>query len=165
MVDERTPKPRGPEEVNPYGSGSDGTLRAGDRAPDAPGLTPVAGDEEALTALFDVFRPVYHTMLLFNLPSSEMALMLAAAKMYPSNCIKTVAIFPRGTSKPVVAEKSDLAFIDTNGHAFDGYQVSRDRPVIVIVRPDGYIGAIVHGLQGFAAYFRRIFIGMGDTMR
>ena len=35
VVDERTPKPEGPEEVNPYGDVSDTSLRAGDRAPDA----------------------------------------------------------------------------------------------------------------------------------
>ena len=165
VVDERTPKPRGPMEVNPYGSGTDGTLRAGDRAPDAPGLVPVSDDDGALAALFDVFRPIHHTMLLFNLPTQELARMLTAAKMYPSKCIKTVVIYPRGTSKAVVTGKPDLAFIDREGHAFKSYQVPQDRPTIVIVRPDAYVGAIAHGLQGFASYFRRIFIGMGDTMR
>ena len=63
VVDERTPKPKNAQDVDPYGAGSDGTLRAGDRAPQAPGLVTASAGE---TSLFDLFGPGHHTVLLFK---------------------------------------------------------------------------------------------------
>ncbi|KZT74558.1 hypothetical protein DAEQUDRAFT_720739 [Daedalea quercina L-15889] len=158
-VDERTPKPEGPESVNPYGSGADGDLRAGDRAPQAPGLVPVHEGEAA--SLFDVFRPTHHTVLLFNLPAQETERVLVAAKKYPSGFVKTAVILPQGTSDLQVVGQPDLAFVDRDGHAFTTYQVSPEKPTIVIVRPDGVVGGIVYGVGGFEKYFKGIFSAAG----
>lgn len=155
VVDERTPKPEGPEEVNPYGDVSDTSLRAGDRAPDAPALLPVGAG--APTALFDVFRPRYHTVLLFNLPVEETKRVLAETKKFPQGLVKTVAIAPQGPSDVKIVGQLDLALVDSEGHAFAGYRVSPDKPTIVIVRPDGVVGGIVYGLDGFRKYFRTVF--------
>ncbi|KAH9912701.1 FAD binding domain-containing protein [Fomitopsis serialis] len=132
VVDERTPKAQSPESVNPYGSGTDGDLRAGDQADDP-------------TSLFSVFRPSHHTALLFNIPAEEMEQVLRVAQKYPSGSVKTVSIYPQGTSNPT----------DRDGHAYAGYQVSPEKPTIVIVRPDGVVGGI---------YFRGVFDATGDAL-
>ncbi|EPS95859.1 hypothetical protein FOMPIDRAFT_142547 [Fomitopsis schrenkii] len=155
VVDERTPKPKGPEEVNPYGDGSDGSLRAGDRAPDAPGLLPVSGG--APTSLFDVFGPNHHTVLLFNVPAEESERVLAVTRNYPDGLVKAVVISPQGASAAKVAGQPDVAAVDQDGHAFAGYQVPLEEPTIVIVRPDGVVGGTVYSLSGFQEYFRNVF--------
>lgn len=159
VADERTPKPKGPEEVNPYGDDVDGSLRAGDRAPDTPGLVPINGG--APTALFDVFGPGHHTVLLFNLPAEEAERVLDVTKKYPESLVKTVAISPQGASASKVVGQPDLAVIDKDGYAFTEYQVSPEKPMIVIVRPDGVVGGIVYGLDGFQEYFGNIFFCSG----
>lgn len=160
VVDERTPKPESADSVNPYGSGTDGELRAGDRAPEAPGLTPVVGGEA--TSLFSAFRPDHHTVLLFNLPTQDAEQIIKATKKYPTGLVKTAVIFPQGTSNPEAVGQPDLAFVDSDGHAFTAYQVSPEKPAIVIVRPDGVIGGIVYGLDGLRKYFRGVFSAVGD---
>lgn len=155
VVDERTPKPKGPEEVNPYGDESDKSLRAGDRAPDAPALLPVSGG--APTALFNIFRPTHHTALLFNLPAEETERVLAATKKFPEGLIKTAAIAPQDSSVPEVASQPDFALVDSEGHAFAGYLVSPDKPTIVTVRPDGVVGSIVYGVDGLQKYLGTVF--------
>lgn len=157
VVDERTPKPKGPQEVNPYGDGADGSLRAGDRAPDATGLVPRDGG--APTALFDVFGPGHHTVLLFGLPVEETERVLSLTKKTPAGLIKTVAIAAQGASetKVTASGQPDISAVDKDGHAFAGYQVPLDKPTIVVVRPDGVVGGIVYGVDGFGKYFKAVF--------
>ncbi|KAF8712019.1 hypothetical protein AX14_013154 [Amanita brunnescens Koide BX004] len=53
--------------VDAYRALDESTLVAGDRAPDAPGLTVVKADAEvAETRLFDLFKATYHTVLVFS---------------------------------------------------------------------------------------------------
>ena len=163
VVDERTPKPESAANVNPYGDGTDGTLRAGDRAPQAPGLVLVNGGASE-TSFFDVFRPSHHTVLLFNTPGELTERALAAAKKAPVGLVKTVAIFPQGTSSPQVFGQPDLVVVDKDGHAFREYQVTPEKPTIVVVRPDGVVGAIVYGLDGFLQYFKGVFTALGGTV-
>ena len=155
VVDERTPKPKGPEEVNPYGDDSDKSLRAGDRAPDAPALLPVGGGTP--TALFNIFRSTHHTALLFNLPSEEAERVLALTKKFPESLVRTVVIAPQGSSVPKFANQPDLALVDSEGYAFSGYLVSLNTPTIVIVRPDGVVGGIVYGIDGLQKYCGAVF--------
>ncbi|TFY54307.1 hypothetical protein EVJ58_g8943 [Rhodofomes roseus] len=165
VVDERTPKAESPNDVNPYGSGNDSELRAGDRAPEAPDLVPVrTGEADGATSLFNVFRPMHHTVLLFNLPAEEMEQLLQAAQKYQAGSVKTVLVFPQGTSDPHIAGQPDLVVVDKGGHAYAGYLVSPEKPTIVIVRPDGVIGGIAYGLKGFETYFRGVFSVIGDAL-
>ena len=158
VVDERTPKPKSAAEVNPYGSGDNNSLRAGDRAPQAPGLIRVgATSGPSETSLFDTFGPDHHTVLLFNAPADEAERAVGAAKQYPAGIVKTVAIVPQGASEPGVAGQLDVAVIDKDGYAFSAYQVSPAKPTIVIVRPDGVVGGIVYGLEGLKTYFGGVF--------
>lgn len=51
------------------------------------------------TALFDVFRPSYHTVLLFNLPAEETERVLCETKKkFPQSLVKTVTIDSQGSS-------------------------------------------------------------------
>ena len=161
VVDERTPKPQSASDCDPYGDGTDGTLRAGDRAPQAPGLVP--GDGAGETSLFDVIGPDHHTVLLFNVPANEAERVIGAVKKYPAGLVKTVAIASQGTSAPQVAGAPDVAVVDKAGHAFSGYQVSPEKPTIVIVRPDGVVGGIVYGLEGLGKYFGGVFSAIDNV--
>ena len=163
VVDERTPKPKSADEVNPYGAGSDGSLRAGDRAPQAPGLITVNADV-AETSLFDIFGPDHHTILLFNTPADETERVISAVKKYPAGIVKTVAIFPRDVEGPSIAGQPDIAVTDKEGYAFSAYQVSPERPTIIIVRPDGVVGGIVYGLDGIKTYFGGVFDAVKDSV-
>ncbi|TFY63852.1 hypothetical protein EVJ58_g2993 [Rhodofomes roseus] len=165
VVDERTPKAESPNDVNPYGSGNDSELRAGDRAPEAPDLVPVrTGEADGATSLFNVFRPTHHTVLLFNLPAEETEQLLQAVQKYPAGSVKTVLVFPQGTFDPHVAGQPDLVVVDKGGHAYAGYLVSPEKPTIVIVRPDGAIGGIAYGLKGLDNYFRGVFSVIDEAL-
>ncbi|KZT64163.1 monooxygenase [Daedalea quercina L-15889] len=156
VVDERSPdKPK--EAVNVYGGEKGGDLRAGDRALDAPALSPVSGDQTP-TSFFHIFRPVYHTVLLFTADTSAAAPILEALKRYPSGSLKIVVVYPRntaGNANPVAG--ADLAVVDTEGHAYAAYGASPERTLAVVVRPDGVVGAVVYGLEGLKAYFGAVF--------
>ncbi len=45
---------------------------------------------------------------------------------------------------------------DASGHAFKEYGLSPDAIHVVIVRPDGVIGAFVKGTEGVNKYFNTI---------
>lgn len=158
VVDEHTAKPKRAQDVDPYGAGTNGVLRAGNRAPDAPGLiTTTAGE----TSLFDMFGPDYHTVLLFNLHPGDAERVIRAVKGYPAGLVKTVAIASQGA--PVISGAPDIATVDTAGHAFSTYQVVSEKPTIVIVHPDGVVGGIVYGLGGLAKYFEGVFSVIGNA--
>lgn len=47
--------------------------------------------------------------------------------------------------------------IDQAGHAYRGYVVEEGEIEIVVVRPDGVVGAIVRGAAGLERYFEGVF--------
>jgi len=47
--------------------------------------------------------------------------------------------------------------VDRDGHARRAYLVQGGSMTIVIVRPDGFIGAIVNEVNGIDRYFSKIF--------
>ncbi|KAJ3810429.1 hypothetical protein F5876DRAFT_65623 [Lentinula aff. lateritia] len=130
------------EANDPYRSGNDGTVRAGDRAPDAPYLAQLG-----------------HSALVF--PScigrdfvDEVSGILRG---YPSNLLKSILILPR-TSSDSSFTLSDTTLVDIEGHVHSGYDVAHDPPAVSIVRPDGYVGAsVTSGRLGMRIYFLIIF--------
>jgi len=77
---------------------------------------------------------------------------------YPEKTIQAVCIVPKGTTLPVpplVAETIKLE--DRDGYAYMGYAVDKADNIVVVVRPDGVIGAIVFGVEGTEEYFDGIF--------
>ncbi|KAK0489306.1 hypothetical protein IW261DRAFT_1414669 [Armillaria novae-zelandiae] len=149
IVDE-TPV-EGEEAVDPYQSGNDGTIRGGDRAPDAPGLVFVS-DSSRKTSLFDVFGSSYHTVLVF---SNENTAVLDALKSYPAGIVKSVVIVPH---RPAGTISTDYVLVDGDGYAYKHYKIAEKITKVVVVRPDGIIGALVTGVDGLKRYFKEILV-------
>ncbi|CCM01286.1 uncharacterized protein FIBRA_03335 [Fibroporia radiculosa] len=160
VVDERNPHKTGEdcEPLDAYGVDGSTGLRAGDRAPDAPGLVPVnAGADAKLTSLFRTFGSTYHTVLFFTPDPSNVTLALESLKAYPAELILSAIVYPKGTSNTLVIGHADKCFVDGQAHASAAYGISALETMIVIVRPDGIVGGIVRGAGGLKQYFRGIF--------
>ena len=114
-----------------------GGLSAGDRAPDAP-IRGVAGQA---TRLFELFRGAHWTLLGYEVERGSMP--------------------PRpGLHIHVFGPYGDM--IDNGGHFRDTYVLSAGD--WVLVRPDGYIGAIVttRDITALEGYFAHVGLGSAD---
>ncbi|KAK0214928.1 FAD binding domain-containing protein [Armillaria fumosa] len=140
-----------PESIDPYRSGEGGPLRAGDRAPDAPGLVSVQGEK---MNLFDIFRTSYHTVLIFPGADLEVKAILDLVKAYPVGTVKSVVILQQNAT-PADDFPADFVLTDGDGYARKHYN---DRNGIVVVRPDGIVGALIGGADGLKQYFKGIFL-------
>ncbi|RPD65610.1 hypothetical protein L226DRAFT_530850 [Lentinus tigrinus ALCF2SS1-7] len=128
-------------------------VRAGDRAPEAPGLIDASGKE---TSLFEIFNPSTHTLLLFaqDGAGSKVQEVVAAAQASPLAQVTKTLIF--GRDGVPVAVGGAGSYHDKEGHAYKAYGVDGQLLTVVIVRPDGYIGAFVYDADGVHTYFTRI---------
>ncbi|HEX4607194.1 MAG TPA: FAD-dependent monooxygenase [Urbifossiella sp.] len=110
-----------------------GAVRAGDRAPDAP--CEAAGTP---TRLFDVFRGPRCTLLAFG---ADAAGIVAEVNTWYQGFVRAYQVVRPGAP----AESAHL--IDTGGHIHHGFDI--DPPpgarVLVLVRPDGYVGLVTAG--------------------
>ena len=135
-------------------------VRAGDRAPDAPALLslPSKGDGE-LMRLFDIFKPSFHTVLLFTSGNLEGATpFLARLANLPSDLFKVLAIIRSGATLQGSLDGLDLVLEDTKGFAADGYGFKGSyAPTAVLVRPDGMIGAFAVSGGGLQKYLSTVF--------
>jgi len=147
VLDERS---TGEVTGNPYGS-DDGRVCAGDRSPDAPGLIDSSGEQ---TKLFNIFKPWLHTLLIFG--NDLVSPVLRALGRYPEKTIQAICIVPKGNPLPVPS-LANMVLEDRDGHAYTGYAIHKARSTVVVVRPDGMIGAIVFGMRGMERYFDRFF--------
>lgn len=132
-------------------------LRAGDRAPDAPWLVGVTKGLGA-TQLFDLFEPTRHIALIFPLMDSDVVSFIDALSTYPTGTVTTVVVLPKGS---VLVERNsqwgaDSVVLDDNEHAWKAYPTAEGGNV-VIVRPDGYVGAISKTVKGVTSYKELIF--------
>ena len=107
------------------------------------------------SALFDLFKPTHHTVLVFA-PRGGAAKIIQAIQAYPAGTVQTVVLGKDAVPQTVDGAKS---YYDKEGHAHRAYQVDGDTETIVVVRPDGYVGAVVYDLTGLKTYFSRIFRG------
>jgi 2-polyprenyl-6-methoxyphenol hydroxylase-like FAD-dependent oxidoreductase len=107
-----------------------GAVRAGDRAPDAP----VTRAGELPTSLFELFRGPHWTLLGFG--------------VRPAGPVPAYAVVRPG--EPA----GENAVIDTDGHAYQGYDVADG--TFVLVRPDGYIGLITESAESVAQYWAEL---------
>ncbi|KAF7982425.1 hypothetical protein HWV62_28549 [Athelia sp. TMB] len=146
----------------------DGALRGGDRAPDAPGLSDLRSLDGAKgvanTRLFDIFKPYKHTVLVFSsaAPTEQCTAILRALERYPKDLIQSVVVHSWQVYKGDDAglETATMVLRDKLGHAYDGYAVipRAEAPTVYIIRPDGVIGGLVHGVEGVDKYFGGIFL-------
>ncbi|GHO97002.1 3-(3-hydroxyphenyl)propionate hydroxylase [Reticulibacter mediterranei] len=101
------------------------SIRAGDRAPDAPCVSVESGEQ---VRLFDLYRGTHFTLLLFgNQPAPQL----------PTSALDHIQLY-RIIRSGETAGNNDHVLIDTEGHAYRAYGVSGD--ALILLRPDGYIG-------------------------
>ncbi|KAH9840296.1 monooxygenase [Rhodofomes roseus] len=163
VVDERTPKEEIP--VDPYGVSYSATdiVRAGDRAPNAPGLIILdsTGGQQRTTAtsLFDIFGPSYHTVMVFCDGTDKPDQIWSCLGAYPLEILRKVLVCARSDDTRSWANivNADVAVVDRDAHVHAGYQVQEDELVVIIVRPDGMIGGIVRSAHGVKQYFDGVF--------
>ncbi|RPD65609.1 hypothetical protein L226DRAFT_530852 [Lentinus tigrinus ALCF2SS1-7] len=131
-------------------------VRAGDRAPDAPGLVDAKGNE---TSLFEILKPNTHTLLLFSRKQAGGSLqdiMVVASASPIANVMQTVVLGHQSLPDAVAGAG---VYHDKEGHAYRAYHVDEGVLSVFIVRPDGYIGAFVDDVDGLQTYFSRIVGG------
>ncbi|KAG1729638.1 FAD binding domain-containing protein [Suillus paluster] len=124
---------------------------AGDRAPDAPKLLKVQPRESELMTLFSLYRPWRHTVIVFA---------PIALESYDKSLVRSAIILPSLAPTTPVASPADLVLLDQANHAYSAYLVEATQTKVFVIRPDGVVGAIVHGAEGVKKYFSRIFRDM-----
>lgn len=133
-----------------------GSLRAGDRAPEAPGLTSASG-LGAATSLYALFSPYLHTILIFAPPNAfdDVEAAVDAVCAYPTVAVQTFVIsreaIPHAITKTTV-------LVDHEGYAWRAYMTGKQNITFVVVRPDTFIGAIVTDNSGVGRYFSKILV-------
>ncbi|KAJ6511503.1 FAD binding domain-containing protein [Mycena vitilis] len=140
---------------NAYAKVEGGRSRAAYRAPDAPGL--VCKGEDVPTRLFAIFSASAHTVLLFGGDAAAHASLAEVLARLPEGTVRMVQIVPQGQTAGASAG-STLVLEDRAGHAYTGYGVPADKRTVVVVRPDGVVGATVTGAKGIERYFRNILL-------
>jgi len=169
VVDERTPKEETPGD--PYGvlaSGVGDVVRAGERAPDAPGLIVLrpgvgTGPQQETTSLFNIFGPSYHTALIFSDGTEKAEKIASHLGVYPPELLRKVLVYGDGIHSQATFDNTDVSVVDRDGQAHGGYQVQKDEFLVIIVRPDGVIGGIVRGTNGVMCYFDGVFATQVDS--
>ncbi|KAJ6493618.1 FAD binding domain-containing protein [Mycena vitilis] len=143
----------------------DRPLSAGDRAPDAPGLLvlkrPVtdktATADMFTTSLFRTFLASRHTVLMFTNEANRYEPIIRLLAPYAHDAVQSVVVVRAQGTVPASAHTlADWVFEDRGGNAYRAYAL-RDGCDVVVVRPDGLIGAIVRSREGLRRYFRGVF--------
>jgi 2-polyprenyl-6-methoxyphenol hydroxylase-like FAD-dependent oxidoreductase len=128
-----------------------GALRGGDRAPDAVGTDARGGRQR----LFDRLRGSAFTLLVFGEADDHDGLAQLRAR-WPSvvNVVRIV--------RDAATAMSD-DFVDLQGHARKGYDVTA--PATVLVRPDGYVGLFCEppSWSAIDAYLSRLLGPSNET--
>jgi len=139
-----------------YNTSSETDARPGDRAPGAPGLKVVNEKEEKNIIIHDVFSADRHTVLLFSkVKNMDFKPVLDVLQGLPAGTVRTVLILSQGTGLPM-AGVFDKVLVDEDGYAYTGYHIGEETSIIV-VRPDGIVGARARSEAGLKKYFQNIF--------
>lgn len=152
------------EALDPYGAGTKSDpVRAGDRAPNATGLARLDGGQDAnpqTTSLFDMYGPSHHTVLVFGPDAANVDPIIDRCRFCPAGTALSIAVFPGLSSElPIEAHpRGDVLLCDCDYIAYTEYGVTQGQSLVVIVRPDGFVGAVAHGAEGVAKYFGMIFV-------
>ena len=149
-LDEETLKARG------YTGYLGEPVRAGDRAPEAPGLVDATSKE---TSLFQVFKANVHTLLLFVPEGAGDKAKEIVDAAQASSLAGTLNFVLLGREGVPAAIEGVTTYHDKEGYAYKGYGVDDEALTVVVVRPDGYIGAFVQDVDGLKTYISRIADG------
>ncbi|KAJ7777971.1 FAD binding domain-containing protein [Mycena maculata] len=144
---------------NAYAKAEGARVQAAYRAPDAPGLVRV-GAREAPTRLFAVFRASVHTVLMFGGGGDAAARqrVVDVLARLPAGTVQAVLVLAPGQTSNGDASAFVTVLEDREGHAHAGYGVAADELAVVVVRPDGVVGAVVSDPMGVEKYFAKIFV-------
>ncbi|THH18854.1 hypothetical protein EW146_g2205 [Bondarzewia mesenterica] len=144
--------------MSPYGVQDMEAICAGDRAPDAPELLDV--EKNGTTSLFRIFGPSYHTILCFSATPVPLSKLTPLLKQYPPGLMRLFSVVQLGADPSTFVNSENGVLYDTKGHAYRNYSVTMDVPTLVVVRPDGMIGAIVTEEHGLMTYLEKVFVGL-----
>ncbi|EGN92834.1 hypothetical protein SERLA73DRAFT_172594 [Serpula lacrymans var. lacrymans S7.3] len=146
-----------------------GELRAGDRAPDATDLSVRGKDEGGATTSPPVaHHTMYglvaaakgkHVILIFPASLEDVRGSVEGLRGYvQSGVAEALVVLEPGMREAVggVEAYGARVCVDESGHARTGYGVETGSTAIVVVRPDGIIGAYVLGIDQAHEYFSRI---------
>jgi hypothetical protein len=132
-------------------------VRAGDRAPDAPGIVPLnAGLKPGTTQLFDIFPSNRHTALVFVKGDEDVKPYLESLKQYPQDTILPVIVLQQGDERNVDEFGKTNVVRDSAGHSWKSYSADNGTK-IAIVRPDGCVGAVGHSPDVVEEYRNLVF--------
>lgn len=147
--------------VSGYNKDSETAACSGDRAPEIPLLinaTEAGGHEHK--SVFDILSPSHHSVLVFAKRYDEhSALALSTViNQLPGKTVRSILILPsESNTSELGLVYYDQVFIDSGDHGYAGYGLPTDQTWIVVVRPDGVIGARVCDVAGVERYFQKIF--------
>ncbi|KAI6108243.1 FAD binding domain-containing protein [Pisolithus sp. B1] len=156
VIDEFVPTPTSESGVavvhSVYGDGQEGVLREGNRS----------------TRMFDTLAWTHHTVIIFA-PALAIpvvrSVLATLGQNVPKELVRRVVVLPGSASAPdgsveassEVNQAADVqVLVDHAGHAYRGYIVESQEVKIVVVRPDGVVGAIVRGVTGLERYFEGV---------
>ncbi|KXN93265.1 Pentachlorophenol 4-monooxygenase [Leucoagaricus sp. SymC.cos] len=135
-----------------------GSLLAGDRAPEAPCLITAEGKE---TCLFkNYFRLNRHTVLVFASDTRGVSSVLGQQDKWPESVVQILVITEKKLDEGGMNSGRAIFLVDSKGHAADAYRVEKGALNIIVVRPDGFVGAVGKDAEGANRYFRKIFCGI-----
>ena len=145
--------------VSGYNKDSENAACPGDRAPEVPSLIHATGEHKRETRLFDIFSPSHHSVVVFAKKYEEdLAVTLSSViKRLPENTVRSVLILPSEANVNELGSIYDEVLIDSGGYAYAGYGLPTDQSCVVVVRPDGVVGARVYEVAGVERYFQKIF--------
>jgi hypothetical protein len=143
--------------VSGYNKDSETAACPGDRAPEVPSLINTTSEHKRET-LFSIFSPSHHSVLVFAKKYEEhLALALSSViNRLPGKTVRSILILPSGSNANGLAVYDEV-FINSGGHAYASYGLSSDQSYLVVVRPDGVVGARVSEVAGVERYFQKIF--------
>ncbi|KAJ7701801.1 FAD binding domain-containing protein [Mycena rosella] len=140
-----------------YARAAGSGVQAAYRAPDAPGLVR-AGSADAPTTLFAVFRVSVHTVLLFGGDAGARAPVASVLRRLPEAAVRTVLVIPQGQTAADDGALFSAVLEDRAGHAYAGYDLTAGELAVVVVRPDGVVGAVVSNAEGIERYFQKVLV-------
>ncbi|KAF9061453.1 FAD binding domain-containing protein [Rhodocollybia butyracea] len=127
-------------------------------------ISPTSLRKGTITSLFDILKTTAHTALVFTgiLGFQTSQALLQALGRYPSEILRVLVIYPSSQSSVVGGAQVDFdELLDTREQAYytylRGVNLEEASPgVVVLVRPDGHVGAIVRDVDGIERYFRNL---------
>lgn len=149
------------DEKNPYGKIGD-KVRAGDRAPDAPGLKEISPSSGSTTSLFELIAGCnkHHIIVLAGKDANGGSDILSSFDKYrASGVAATHVILPSGVT-PSSFSADIQCFVDEQGHAYGLYDVASEQSVYVVIRPDGMVGAYATKVEDVELYFQKLLSGI-----